>query len=461
VLNAAPSAQRASRPSPRLRREGGVADDVDHGHAGDLGALLHAPEGGGLEHAEPDDEADGHQDDADEERDPPAPGQEVLVVHARPEQGEGTGAQGQAEPQADLGARAPQPALPRRCVLDGHEDRPGPLAAEGDPAEHAQQDQQQRRPDADGGVGGQHPDQGGRGAGERHRRDQGRAPSHPVTEVTEDQPSDRPGDEADREGREGEQRADGLVPRGEEELREHEARRGREEEEVVPLDRRADEGRDQDGTCLVGWSGLLLVGRGRVGAQGVLAGASPDGADGVGERSVGLAGWPGATITPRRGPGRAGRGGGAGSGPTALRADTTVIDVPTACEGHRRLDGTRAADDHTHPGHGTPSCPTGRGRESRVRSDPQGWSRSSLPAAGAIPDMGRDRTSARPLCGSVAAQRSAKRTVPLTRSGGYGPVKWATVAVTPQKLIGWSGVLFMTRLTPLASPAWASTPGQY
>jgi hypothetical protein len=62
--------------------------------------------------------------------------------------------------------------------------------------------------------------------------------------MAEDQPAQRARDEADGVGGEREQRADGRFEVGEEELVEHERRRGAVEEEVVPLQRRADQARE-------------------------------------------------------------------------------------------------------------------------------------------------------------------------------------------------------------------------
>ena len=66
-----------------------------------------------------------------------------------------------------------------------------------------------------------------------------------IAEVAEHQPAERAGDEAHAEGREGEQRSDGRIGLREEDLAEHQRGGGAVDEEVVPLQRRADRRRYQ------------------------------------------------------------------------------------------------------------------------------------------------------------------------------------------------------------------------
>ena len=64
--------------------------------------------------------------------------------------------------------------------------------------------------------------------------------------MADDDAADRPRDEADGVGAEGGKRARQRVERGEEQAVEDERRRRAVEEEVVPLDRGADQARDGD-----------------------------------------------------------------------------------------------------------------------------------------------------------------------------------------------------------------------
>ncbi len=65
-------------------------------------------------------------------------------------------------------------------MLDGHENGAAPLATGGDPLQDAQEDEQDRRGDADGGVRRQHADQGGGGA---HEHELPRLPERAVHEA--------------------------------------------------------------------------------------------------------------------------------------------------------------------------------------------------------------------------------------------------------------------------------------
>ena len=152
---------------------------------------------------------------------------------------------GRAQP--DLRRRAVEPALAVRGVLDGHEHRAAPLAADGDALDDPQDDEQDRGGDADRGVRRQEADQ---------------RPSRPPSAPSSDQrrrAADAVADVARRSGRRSAGRRSRSrrwrrragsrrwVDVAEEQLREDDPRGRGEQEEVVPLDRGADQRRDQDG----------------------------------------------------------------------------------------------------------------------------------------------------------------------------------------------------------------------
>lgn len=118
--------------------------------------------------------------------------------------------------------------------------------------QHSQGDEEDRRPDSDLVVGGQQAHADGAGAHEREGDDDRVLAAEAVTEVAEDDPAERAGDETDREGREGGERADGGGGVGEEQRPEHEGGRGAVDVEVEPFDGGADEGGDTGASCCPG-----------------------------------------------------------------------------------------------------------------------------------------------------------------------------------------------------------------
>jgi hypothetical protein len=120
------------------------------------------------------------------------------------------------------------------------QDRPAPLSAHSDALQQAQHREQQRCGKADRGESGKHPDQGGADAHDQQGGDEGGLAADPVAVVTEDGGTDRPGGEPDELGAERSDDARVLALPGKEDLREDQGGCGAVEEEVVPLDRRAD-----------------------------------------------------------------------------------------------------------------------------------------------------------------------------------------------------------------------------
>ena len=187
------------------------------------------------------------------------------VVSRRDQREDGDGEE-VARRRAGLRPGGPIPASLRRAVLGGHQHRPAPLATEGEALHQPEQDQQDRRPDADRRVGRQQADQEGRATHHHQRDDQHLLAADLVAEVPEDHPTDRPGGEADGIRGEREQRADERVEVGEEQLVEDQRGGRAVEEEVVPLHGGPDEaGTDDlhDGRARPGRDGGFLVGPGQ------------------------------------------------------------------------------------------------------------------------------------------------------------------------------------------------------
>ena len=131
-------------------------------------------------------------------------------------------------------------------MLGDHQHRAAPLAAEPEALHEAQRDEQDRGGDADRLVGGQEADRARGQAHHQQRRDEHVAAARAVAEVAGDDAADRPRDEADRVGGEGQQRADQRLGVREEEVAEDERGGRAVEEEVVPLQRGADHTRGDD-----------------------------------------------------------------------------------------------------------------------------------------------------------------------------------------------------------------------
>ncbi len=119
------------------------------------------------------------------------------------------------------------------------------LAADRQPLQHAQHQQQRRGEQADLLVGRQQTDQHRRHAHQDDGDEEDGAPSVAVAERAEEGGAERADDHADAEGAEaGEQRGDRVVG-GEEEDAEIDRQRG-EGQEVVPLEKGAETGGDHD-----------------------------------------------------------------------------------------------------------------------------------------------------------------------------------------------------------------------
>jgi hypothetical protein len=109
-----------------------------------------------------------------------------------------------------------------------------------------QQRKENRRGHADLRVGGEESDHSGRQAHEERRDDQRGAPADPVTEPAEEKATEWPEQEADPERGERDQDAGRGIPGGKEDLVEHQGGGSAVDEEVVPLERRADDRAEDD-----------------------------------------------------------------------------------------------------------------------------------------------------------------------------------------------------------------------
>jgi hypothetical protein len=133
-------------------------DELGEGHRARLAAALDLLELRRLLQAAAHDEADHDEDDGEQERDPPAPGQEGLVRQAgHGEEGEVRGEH--PDRHAELGEAAVERAAAGRGVLGGDEHRAAPLAADPEALQEAQEHEQPGRSDPDRRVGGQQADE--------------------------------------------------------------------------------------------------------------------------------------------------------------------------------------------------------------------------------------------------------------------------------------------------------------
>ena len=146
-------------------------------------------------------------------------------------------------------------------MLDGHQGGAAPFTAGGEALDDAEEDQQDRGPDADLRVGGQHADQGRGGTHHDQGEDQHGLAAEAVAQVAGDDRAERAEQEADADQGEGEdlrQARVGFVQRGQEQRRQQRCRQLGKDEEVVPLDGGADQRPGEDLAFLVFAAGTRL-----------------------------------------------------------------------------------------------------------------------------------------------------------------------------------------------------------
>ncbi len=180
-----------------------------------------------------------------------------------------TGRQQVAQRHPRLRPRGPEAALVVLAVLGGHQDGAAPLAADREALHQPADQEQDRRAEADGGVRRQQADREGGGTHHHQGDDEHLLAADPVTEVSEDHTTERPGDEAQRVGAEGQKRGGHRLRLGEEQLAEHQGGGRPVEEEVVPLDGGADQaGEHHLDDAVGGGRRSRRAGRGGLGLRG-------------------------------------------------------------------------------------------------------------------------------------------------------------------------------------------------
>ena len=200
-----------------------------------LSALLYLHEFGSLEDAQTNVEADRDQHDADQERDSPAPCHEIGFGQRREECDE-PGGEAETDRQPDLGNAREEAAFFRRRIFERHQHCTAPFSAEADALQDAHQQQQNRSPDADLGVGGKEPDQEGGNAHDHERQHQHAFAPDAVAEMTEQHAAERPRHESDGERRIRQKGRNQWIGGREIQLVEHDPRNDAVKEEVIPLD---------------------------------------------------------------------------------------------------------------------------------------------------------------------------------------------------------------------------------
>src|SRR5207237_8925081 len=102
-----------------------------------------------LEHAQPDIEADRHQQDAEVERHPPAPVGKPFRTGDVAHDVESTVRQHQPDGDTELRPASPETAPTTMSPLHRHQHRAAPFTADADALDEAQNDQKERAPDPD------------------------------------------------------------------------------------------------------------------------------------------------------------------------------------------------------------------------------------------------------------------------------------------------------------------------
>ena len=208
--------------------------------------LDHGGEGRGFEDGEPHPQADADQQDRAGKRQAPAPVEEFAIVEPQPERQEQAIGGDETDRRTQLREHAITAAPAGRGVLHRQQRRAAPFAAQAKALAEAEQAQDCRRGDADGGIGGQEGDGEGGAAHQQQRSDERGFAAQPVAIMAEHQRTDWSGDEGDGEAGEAEQQLQiGIVGR-EEQRPEHQRRGGGVDVEIIEFHRRADEAGGED-----------------------------------------------------------------------------------------------------------------------------------------------------------------------------------------------------------------------
>ena len=168
---------------------------------------------------ETDVETDEDEDRRGEERNPPAPGAEVLRAHIGQAE-KGDGRQEIAHGRTLLGEGAVEDLLAGWSEFGGDEHGAAPFAAHGHALDDAENDEKDWSHEADLLIGRQKADADSCQAHKEEGGDDRILAAELVPEVAEDDAAERAGDEANGEGGEGRQRAHGRADVGEEDITE-------------------------------------------------------------------------------------------------------------------------------------------------------------------------------------------------------------------------------------------------
>ena len=180
------------------------------------------------------------QHEAEQERQPPAPAQQLLLgQHAEQERPQRRRGQ-RARVRAERHQRGDHAAALHGRVLGQHHGRAGDLGAGPEALDEAERDEQDRRRDADHRVGRERPDEGGRGPHQRDREEQDLLAADPVAHPAEVDRAREAGDVADAVGRHRGDQADRRADVGEEDLVEDDGRGQRVQLEVHELHGRTE-----------------------------------------------------------------------------------------------------------------------------------------------------------------------------------------------------------------------------
>ncbi len=227
----------------------------------------------GLVDPQPHIQRDGDQARADQERYPPPPLHERGAVFADGE----VHAQKRQARQHRRGSAAEQGEhpVPAAFALGGvfgaQQGRARPFPADGKTLQQPQRNQDQWGCHTDGRRAGHRAHGHGCNGHDQQRGDQRLLTTQPIPEVAEGGPADRPGHERAGEGahrgKGGQRRAEMREEHG----RKHQRRRGAINQEVVELDRRADQARGGNPSHRCDGGGRSCYSRGRSGRCGSAA----------------------------------------------------------------------------------------------------------------------------------------------------------------------------------------------
>src|SRR6266576_1647409 len=174
-----------------------ATDDFGHGGRFDLLLVEKALEEWSLEDPQPDIQTDRHQQDAEVEGNSPAPGGEALLAGDLAHDVKSTVRQHQPDGDTKLRPAGPETAPTTMSPLHREQDRTAPFAANPGALDKAQDNQEDRAPDANRRIGRDEADEERSDAHQQQRGDQCRLAPDSVAVMAEDRRPDRSRDEPD------------------------------------------------------------------------------------------------------------------------------------------------------------------------------------------------------------------------------------------------------------------------